>query len=205
VLTCANYFMPATLVRRRRSAALPPRGPSPVAPRRTPVNGRMAGEPCFPSAPHVRGASPAARSASQRLFSLRSFSGSPENPRGVWRRWHAARRRGARRCAALQAAGGAPARDTAPAGTYVPLGPGALGAGSLANVLGDANAFFRKAVLTALGGWPEEAEHGVQDWELLTRAALRGMHVGVVPEPLYWCARRVGWTNPVVYRYSSLQ
>jgi len=70
-------------------------------------------------------------------------------------------------------------------GLYIPLGP-ALAVGALQNVFGDANALFRKTALQALGGWPEEMEYGVQDWELFTRAALQGLAVEVVAEALYW-------------------
>eukprot|EP00854_Cymbomonas_tetramitiformis_P003346 gene3346-4205_t len=36
------------------------------------------------------------------------------------------------------------------------------------------------------GGWPEETAYAVQDWELHTRAALRGLRLEVIPEALYW-------------------
>lgn len=59
------------------------------------------------------------------------------------------------------ASSGAPQADSIPAGMYIPLGP-ALAAGSLSNVFGDANALFTRRALQTLGGWPEEAEYGVQ-------------------------------------------
>ena len=72
------------------------------------------------------------------------------------------------------AAAGAPAVSAAAtaAGTYVPLGPAAAAA-TVQNVLGDANAMFRREALRLLGGWPEDLDYGTQDWELLTRAALK--------------------------------
>ncbi|KAK3235069.1 hypothetical protein CYMTET_54711 [Cymbomonas tetramitiformis] len=80
----------------------------------------------------------------------------------------------------------APALMAIPEGRYIPLGP-ALMPGVLRNVFGDANALFARSALDALsGGWPEETAYAVQDWELHTRAALRGLRLEVIPEALYW-------------------
>ena len=81
------------------------------------------------------------------------------------------------------AAAGAPPASAIAVGTYVPLGPAAAAA-TVQNVLGDANAMFRREALSLLGGWPEDLDYGTQDWELLTRAALK------VCRSHRWCAQQ---------------
>jgi hypothetical protein len=63
---------------------------------------------------------------------------------------------------------------------------GALAAGLLRNVFGDANGFFHRSVFERIGGFSEDFGVGAEDWEMYARAVLRGLTVQVVPEPLVW-------------------
>ena len=58
--------------------------------------------------------------------------------------------------------------------------------GVFRNCFGDANALVRRTTFEALGGFTEDSGVGHEDWELWVRAVLRGYHILVVPEPLYW-------------------
>ena len=58
--------------------------------------------------------------------------------------------------------------------------------GVFRNCFGDANALVRRTTFEALGGFTEDSGVGHEDWELWVRAVLRGYHMLVVPEPLYW-------------------
>ncbi|QSR84389.1 glycosyltransferase [Methylacidimicrobium sp. B4] len=71
---------------------------------------------------------------------------------------------------------------------FAPLGP-SLSLGVVFNVFGDANAFVRRDAFEAIGGFREE--HGVafEDWEFFAKAALAGLQLEVVPEPLFWYRR----------------
>lgn len=64
------------------------------------------------------------------------------------------------------------------------------GVGSLAgiarNCYGDANALVRRSCFEALGGFTEDYGITHEDWEFFARAALRGFHLEVVPEALFW-------------------
>lgn len=53
------------------------------------------------------------------------------------------------------------------------------------NRFGDANALFRRSVFESLGGYSELTGVGWEDWELFLRAFLRGVKMGIVPEPLF--------------------
>lgn len=68
---------------------------------------------------------------------------------------------------------------------YLPTG-GPLEISMIRNPYGDANAMFRKSVFERIGYLVEDYGFACQDWEIFTRAALEGLHVQVVPEPLYW-------------------
>jgi GT2 family glycosyltransferase len=61
---------------------------------------------------------------------------------------------------------------------------GALVPGLIRNVFGDANACIRREVFDRVGGFTEDFGVGCEDWEFFARAALRGVRVEVVPEPL---------------------
>jgi glycosyltransferase involved in cell wall biosynthesis/GT2 family glycosyltransferase len=82
----------------------------------------------------------------------------------------------------FQSAAPRPAR-TAPGHIWPFLG-GAHAVGLLRNVFGDANAFFRRDVFERIGGFTEDVGVGCEDWELFARAALKGLRIEVVPEPL---------------------
>lgn len=76
------------------------------------------------------------------------------------------------------------ARPTRPLSHIWPfLGP-ALAPGAQRNVFGDANALFRRDVFDRIGGFTELFGVGCEDWELFARAALSGIRLEVVPEPL---------------------
>jgi GT2 family glycosyltransferase/tetratricopeptide (TPR) repeat protein len=65
----------------------------------------------------------------------------------------------------------------------------AVGASACRNCLGDTNAFIRREVFLALGGFHEERGVGHEDWELYAGAVLRGHRLEVVPEALVWYRR----------------
>jgi GT2 family glycosyltransferase len=54
------------------------------------------------------------------------------------------------------------------------------------NCYGDANALVRRSAFESLGGFTEEQGVTHEDWEFFARATLRGCHLEVVPEPLFW-------------------
>jgi glycosyltransferase involved in cell wall biosynthesis len=61
-----------------------------------------------------------------------------------------------------------------------------LSVGTFYNCLGDTNAIIRRDSFFALGGFTEDFGHNHEDKELFTRAVLRGYHLEVIPEALYW-------------------
>ena len=63
--------------------------------------------------------------------------------------------------------------------------------GLFENRFGDANFIIRKSVFDRLGGFTEDYGLGFEDYELLSKAALEGCSMFVVPEPLFY------------YRYSA--
>ncbi|MEQ1900321.1 MAG: glycosyltransferase [Devosia sp.] len=78
---------------------------------------------------------------------------------------------------------------------YTPVGP-ALEVGALENVFGDTNFLVKRQVFLDEGGFPVDDfsnQGGVEDWEFLARATLRGRSLDVVPEPLFWY--RIGGTR----------
>jgi len=77
----------------------------------------------------------------------------------------------------------APVPDGAPVYIWPFLG-GALAPGLLRNVFGDANAFVRRDVFDRIGAFTEDVGVGCEDWEFFARAALKGLRIEVVPEPL---------------------
>lgn len=68
---------------------------------------------------------------------------------------------------------------------WIPLG-GAVGAGLFRNVFGGADAMWRRDAYWQIGGSTTDYGVGHEDWELLGHAALSGLKVELVPEPLYW-------------------
>jgi glycosyltransferase involved in cell wall biosynthesis len=67
---------------------------------------------------------------------------------------------------------------------YFPIGIGGIYS-VFRNRFGDANALFRRSTFEQLGGFSELHGVGWEDWELFLRASLRGVKIGVVPEPLF--------------------
>ncbi len=77
-------------------------------------------------------------------------------------------------------------RDPKPALRWLPLGP-AVSPGLFANQFGDTNFFIRRETFFELGGFDEDGEaRYVEDWLFLSRAALAGVPMAVLPEPLFW-------------------
>ena len=69
---------------------------------------------------------------------------------------------------------------------WLPLG-GALVPGLFSNQFGDTNFFVTRELFLELGGFDEDrAATFVEDWLFLSRAALRGVTMAVVPESLFW-------------------
>ena len=64
---------------------------------------------------------------------------------------------------------------------WLPLG-GATAYGLISNKFGDTNMLVRKDVFHRLGGF---ANDGLEDWLFLSRAAVEGIEIDVVPEPLF--------------------
>uniref|UniRef100_A0A061RV84 Succinoglycan biosynthesis protein ExoO n=1 Tax=Tetraselmis sp. GSL018 TaxID=582737 RepID=A0A061RV84_9CHLO len=69
--------------------------------------------------------------------------------------------------------------------SFVFLG-GSADVGIFKNCFGDANSFFRKSSFLKMGGYSEDRGIGYEDWELYSRAVLKGYNLMVVPEALYW-------------------
>ena len=67
---------------------------------------------------------------------------------------------------------------------FFPMGVGGVFS-FFRNRFGDANALFRRTVYEKLGGFTELHGVGCEDWELFLRAFLRGVKIGIVPEPLF--------------------
>lgn len=76
---------------------------------------------------------------------------------------------------------------------WLPLGP-SLAVSAMANCLGDTNFLIRRSAFHQLGGFaPDPAEGQIEeDWQILSRALLAGLHIELVPEPLYWYRRNEG-------------
>ncbi len=79
----------------------------------------------------------------------------------------------------------APVAGFTPAYGYTPLGP-CLGIGPIANVFGDANFCINREVFKQLGGFKTERSSSYEDYELLVRLALKGYHLDVIPETLFY-------------------
>jgi glycosyltransferase involved in cell wall biosynthesis len=79
--------------------------------------------------------------------------------------------------------------DSAPSGPpdhiWLPLGA-AADVGVLRNCYGDVNALVRREAFEALGGFMEDYGLGHEDHEFFARAVLKGFHLEVVPEELFW-------------------
>ena len=74
---------------------------------------------------------------------------------------------------------------------WLPLGA-ATGAGVYRNVFGDTNSFWKRSVFCTVGGFTEDYGIGHEDWEIFAKATLMGLHLELVPEPLFWYRATVG-------------
>lgn len=68
---------------------------------------------------------------------------------------------------------------------FLPLGA-AVGVGLYFNIFGDINALIKKQVYEKLNGLTEDYGIGGEDWELFSRAVLKGYHLEVIPLALFW-------------------
>lgn len=74
---------------------------------------------------------------------------------------------------------------------WLPLGS-ATGVGVYRNAFGDVNSFWKKSAFHAVGGFTEDYGLGHEDWEIFAKATLMGLHLELVPEPLFWYRATVG-------------
>ena len=68
---------------------------------------------------------------------------------------------------------------------YFPVGIGGTFS-FFRNRFGDANALIRRKVFEEIGGFTELYGVGWEDWEFFLKAHLKGYHLAVVPEPLFY-------------------
>ena len=57
------------------------------------------------------------------------------------------------------------------------------------NCFGDATGIYRRSVFQRVGGFHERRGVGCEDWHLHARAALAGLSIVSLPEPLFWYRR----------------
>jgi glycosyltransferase involved in cell wall biosynthesis len=69
--------------------------------------------------------------------------------------------------------------------SYLPLGS-ATYSGFFGNCFGDANALFKRNAFEKLGGFVEDRDHSMQDWDIMARATISKMKVYTIPRPLLW-------------------
>ncbi len=74
---------------------------------------------------------------------------------------------------------------------WLPLGA-ATGAGVYRNVFGDTNSFWKSSAFATVGGFTEDYGIGHEDWEIFAKAVLKGLHLELVPEPLFWYRLTIG-------------
>jgi glycosyltransferase involved in cell wall biosynthesis len=95
-----------------------------------------------------------------------------------------------------------PVAETRAKYTFRPYGDfGSLGL--LDNVMGDAGFGIRKKVFQQLGGFSATHDFALGDWEFLLRLCLKGCHLDVIPEPLYWYRHMPGSMLRSDSRYHS--
>ena len=68
---------------------------------------------------------------------------------------------------------------------FTPMGSD-VALGLVNNCFGDANALWSREAFERLGGFTEDWGITHEDWELFCRAALEGLKLVCVPEPLFW-------------------
>src|SRR2546430_504105 len=65
-----------------------------------------------------------------------------------------------------------------------PFVGGDIASGAFANCYGSSNALIRRTAFDAVGGFSEDAASTLDDWEIFSKAALMGLKIESVPEPL---------------------
>lgn len=78
-----------------------------------------------------------------------------------------------------------PSPDQLPDYRWIPIGPFPV-LGAFMDCFGAAGALVRRKDFHAIGGYTEDYGVGHEDWEFFARAVLRGYHMELVPEPIYW-------------------
>ena len=63
---------------------------------------------------------------------------------------------------------------------------GDVATGAFVNCFGSSNALVRREAFEALGGFSDEAESTLDDWELFSKAALAGLRIETMPEVFVW-------------------
>ncbi|MGP6156861.1 MAG: glycosyltransferase [Vulcanimicrobiaceae bacterium] len=63
---------------------------------------------------------------------------------------------------------------------------GDVATGAFVNCYGSTNALVRRDAFAALGGFSDEAVSTLDDWEFLSKAALMGLKIETLPDPLVW-------------------
>ena len=58
--------------------------------------------------------------------------------------------------------------------------------GAFVNCFGSTNALVRRDAFEAIGGFDQEAVSTLDDWELLSKAALMGLRIETMPEVFLW-------------------
>jgi GT2 family glycosyltransferase len=58
--------------------------------------------------------------------------------------------------------------------------------GAFVNCFGSTNALIRRDAFEAIGGFSEEAVSTIDDWELLSKAALMDLSIETMPEVFVW-------------------
>lgn len=82
------------------------------------------------------------------------------------------------------------------AARYIPLG-GAMNAGVLRNVFGDANMLVHRQFFLDMGGFTEEYGVGFEDYEFLAKTVARDNHVEALAEPMHWYRQHAGTMSVV--------
>jgi glycosyltransferase involved in cell wall biosynthesis len=89
---------------------------------------------------------------------------------------------------------------------YAPIGP-CLELAMYENILGDVNFIIRREAFEKLGGFHEQRDVGLEDWDFLLRLVVGGFKLDVIPEVLFYY--RQAHTNEsvtgVVSQYASHQ
>jgi glycosyltransferase involved in cell wall biosynthesis/GT2 family glycosyltransferase len=63
---------------------------------------------------------------------------------------------------------------------------GDIATGAFLNGFGSTNALIRRTAFDAVGGFNDDAASTLDDWEIFSKAALQGLRISTIPEPLIW-------------------